>query len=51
METWNSNVKAGIKRDRSITASGVDAVMLRGLFLNWIITNSLTLKTAELESF
>ena len=51
METWNSNVKAGIKRDRSTTASGVDAVMLRGLFLNWIVTDSLALKTAESESF
>ena len=25
--------------------------MLRGLFLNWIITNNLALKTAESESF
>ena len=51
METLNSNVKAGIKRDRSTTASGVGAVMLRGLFENWIITDNLALMTAESESF
>ena len=33
---WNANIRLGIKRQRASTASGINPVVLRGLFLNWI---------------
>ena len=37
MEDWNSNIRIG-KRDRSTTASSIDGVSVRGLFLNMVVT-------------
>ena len=41
LQTWNSNVRVGGKRERSNTASDVDPVMLRALFLNWVVRDNL----------
>ena len=51
LQTWNSNIRVGGKRERSTTASDVDPVMLRALFLNWVVKDNLPFATAESESF
>ena len=50
-ELWNSNIRASSKRERSTTASSVNAVELRALFLNWLATNNILFKMVESHAF
>ena len=50
-ELWNYNVRAVRKRERLSTASDIEAVQLRCLFLNWITADNLPFSLVESEAF
>ena len=51
IELWNSNVRASSKCERSITASSINVVELRALFLNWLATDNILFKIVESHAF